>query len=139
MNKDLIIRQLCEDVADLKRRVAAMPVVVSPYQPSQMFLVIDKGNIITPSAQDGIIHVGTQINSVPSAYNPNVTSSFIDGIGRARLVRDGAIDLTNYVLVCSDVRSLWQSSLLQNDAISTTGTAQIAVSGGGFVTVYIPV
>lgn len=136
MNKDLIIRQLCEDVADLKRRVAAMPVVVSPYQPAQMFLGIDRGNTLV-TGQFGIKNVTTVITSVPSAYDPNVTSSFIDGIGRAQLIKDGVIQ-DGYVLVCNDLRSAWRSAFTTGDAVATTGTVNISY-GAGSITAYVPV
>lgn len=137
MNKnDLLIRQLCEDVADLKRRVSAMPVVVSPYQPAQMFLGIDRGNTLV-TGQFGIKHVTTTITSVPSAYDPNVTSSFIDGIGRAQLIKDGVIQ-DGFVLVCNDARSLWRSAFVAGDAVATTGAVLLSY-GAGTVTAYVPV
>ena len=137
MNKnDLLIRQLCEDVADLKRRVAATPVVVSPYQPAQMLLLIDRGNTLV-TGQFGIKHVATVIVSVPSAYDPNVTSTFIDGIGRAKLVKDGVIQ-DGYVLVCNDPRSAWRSAFITDDAVATTGAVSISY-GAGSVTAYVPV
>ena len=137
MNKDLIIRQLCEDVADLKRRVAAMPVVVSPYSaPPPMFLIVDRGNTLV-TGQFGIKHVTTVITSVPSAYDPNVTSAFIDGIGRAKLVKDGVIQ-DGYVLVCNDPRSAWRSAFITDDAVATTGAVYISY-GAGSVLAYVPV
>ena len=137
MNKnDLLIRQLCEDVADLKRRVASMPVVVSPYQPAQMFLGIDRGNTLV-TGQFGIKNVTTVITSVPSAYDPNVATAFIDGIGRAQLIKDGVLQ-DGYVLVCNDLRSAWRSAFITGDAVATTGTVNISY-GAGSITAYVPV
>ena len=133
---DLLIRQLCEDVADLKRRVSAMPVVVSPYQPSQMFLIIDKGNTLD-SGQFGIKRVATVITSVPSAYDPTVTSVFIDGIGRARLVKDAVIQ-DGYVLVCNDARSVWANAFLEGDAVAVSGKVTLS-AGASSVTAFVPV
>ena len=131
MNKDLIIRQLCEDVADLKRRVAAMPVVVSPYQRSVIYLQVDKGNILDDGS-DGIKFSVTLITSIP-AYDPNINTSFITGIGRARAVRDGEIQ-DGYVLVVNDIRSNWASALLTGDPIASSGS--VVISGQ---VCYVPV
>ena len=124
MNKnDLLIRQLCEDVADLKRRVSAMPVVVSPYQQATVYLIIDKGNILDDGS-DGIKLSVTLITGIP-VYDPNVNTSFVDGIGRAQLVKDGEIQ-DGYVLVVNDVRSQWQSALMKLDPIASSGTVVIS-------------
>lgn len=128
MNKDLIIRQLCEDVADLKRRVAAMPVVVSPYLPSQVFMVIDRGNTLD-SGQFGVKYVAGPITNVPLAYDPNVTSTFIDGIGRGTLYRNGVAQ-AGYVLICNDSGGSFRNALLQNDVGWAFGTVILLVGAG---------
>ena len=132
MNKnDLLIRQLCEDVADLRRRVAAMPVVVNTYTEQNMYLIIDQGNTLD-SGQPGIKHLTTLLTSVP-VYDPNVNTSFIDGIGRGRLVRGGAL-ADGYVLVVNDVRSLWAASLIRDDTVAVSSIISI-----GGIPYYLPI
>ena len=132
MNKnDLLIRQLCEDVADLKRRVAAMPVVVSPYTEKNMYLIIDQGNTLD-SGQPGIKHLTTLLTSIP-VYDPNINTSFVDGIGRGRLVRGGVL-ADGYVLVVNDVRSLWAASLIRDDTVAVS--AIVSIGGTPY---YLPI
>jgi hypothetical protein len=103
-----------------------------------MYVIIDKGNTLDGGVgTDGIKHLTTEITSLPSAYDPNVTSTFIDGIGRGTLVKDGLI-MSGYVLVCNDKRSLWAHSLLKDDGAAVSGTALIP-NGSGSSLVYIPV
>ena len=128
---DLLIRQLCEDVADLKRRVAAMPVVVSPYTEQNMYLIIDQGNTLD-SGQPGIKHLTTLLTSIP-VYDPNVNTSFVDGIGRGRVVKNGQL-MEGYVLVCNDVRSLWAATLVRDDTVAVS--ALISVGG---TQAYLPI
>jgi hypothetical protein len=123
MKIDQEIRLLKEQVRALSQRIEQRPVVQTVKPQSIYYLIIDKGNILD-SGQDGIKFSTTLITSMP-AYDPNVTSSFIDGIGRAQLVKDGAIQ-SGYVLVCNDLRSMWSSALLKGDAVATSGTALIA-------------
>jgi hypothetical protein len=131
MNLEQEIRMLKEQVRSLSQRIEQRPVVQTVKIPSQMFLIIDQGNTLD-SGQFGIKHLTTLLTSVP-AYDPNVATSFVDGIGRARLVKDGVLQ-TDYVLVCNDVRSLWAASLLRDDTIAV---AAIILIGG--VTCYLPV
>jgi hypothetical protein len=131
MKIDQEIRLLKEQVRALSQRIEQRPVVQTIKIPSQMFLIIDQGNTLD-SGQPGIKHLTTLLTSI-TAYDPNVTTSFVDGIGRARLVKDGVLQ-TDYVLVCNDVRSLWAASLLRDDTIAVAATTLI--SG---VTVYVPI
>lgn len=136
MNLEQEIRTLRERVRALAQRIEQRPVVQTVKAPSQMFLLIDKGNTLD-SGQFGIKRVATVITSVPSAYDPNATSAFIDGIGRARLVRDAVIQ-DGYVLVCNDARSAWASAFLQDDAVAVSGTVTLS-AGASSVTAYVPV
>ena len=137
MNKnDLLIRQLCEDVADLKRRVAAMPVVVSPYQPGPVYVRVSGGNVLD-NGVSGIKYSASLIASVPSLYDPNVTSSFIDGIGRGQLIKGGVLQ-TGYVLIVNDSRSTWGNAYIvsgSGDILVSSGA--VSISGpGGYVLAY---
>ena len=132
------IAKLQERIDGLERRLSQKPHVILPQNNGQMYVIIDKGNTLDGgSGVDGIKHLTTEITSLPSAYDPNVTSTFINGIGRGTLVRDGVIQ-SGYVLVCNDVRSLWSHSLLQGDGAAVSGTAAIP-NGSGSSLVYIPV
>ena len=127
---------LKEQVRSLSQRIEQRPVVQTVKMPSQMFLIIDRGNTLD-SGQLGIKHLTTLLTSIPSNYDPNVTSSFIDGIGRAQLMKDGVIQ-SGYVLVINDARSLWGCALLTGDPIATTGAVNISY-GAGSVLAYVPV
>ena len=64
-------------------------------------LTIVGGNTLDDAVTDGIVYESTPIATVPSLYDPNVTSTFIDGIGRATLSIDGVAQ-SGYVLVVHD-------------------------------------
>ena len=125
------IKQLRREIEHLRRRMEQRPVLSHVPQSSQRFLIIDQGNTLD-SGQPGIKHLTTLLTSIP-AYDPNVDTSFVDGIGRARLVVDGQLR-SGYVLVCNDVRSLWAATLVRDD---TTVVAATALIGG--VSVYVPI
>jgi hypothetical protein len=134
MKIDQEIRLLKEQVRALSQRIEQRPVVQTvKLQPNQ-FILITGGNVLTGGEQ-GIKFIYPNITSVPSAYDPNVTTSFIDGIGRGRLYRDGVLQ-TDYVLVVNDSRGTFQQALLTGDVLYTTGSVLISAPGGAFVTAY---
>ncbi len=104
-------------------------------------LVIDVGNTLSDATTLGIKFKSSTINTVPSLYDPNVDTSFTDGIGRARLYKNRVIQ-TGYVLVVNDGRSGSQinKALFQNDRCSSLGTTSIPLAADATksVTVYIP-
>lgn len=108
---------------ELSGRIEQRPVVQTIKVKSIYYLIIDKGNVLDDGS-DGIKLSVTLITSIP-VYDPNVNTSFIDGIGRAQLVRDGEI-LDGYVLVVNDVRSQWQSALMKLDPIASSGSVVIS-------------
>ena len=71
---------------------------------SILTLLIDRGNTLSDGVTLGINYSSSEITTVPSAYDPNVTSTFIDGIGRATLYIDGVAQ-SGYVLVVNDTSS----------------------------------
>jgi hypothetical protein len=99
-----------------------------------LLLVIDVGNTLE-TGQDGIVYYEGTLPDVPSAYDPNVTSSFIDGIGRATLYKNGVAQ-DGYVLVVNDNRGSFRNALFENDPTTTGGAVPIPVSGGGSVQAY---
>ena len=131
MNLEQEIRTLREQVRALAQRIEQRPVVQTIKVPQIYYLLIDKGNILDDGS-DGIKFSTTLITSSPE-YDPNAVSSFIDGVGRAKLIVNGETQ-SGYVLVCNDVRSLWASALLKNDPIASSGS--VLISGQQF---YVPV
>lgn len=131
MNLEQEIRTLREQVRALAQRIEQRPVVQTVRIPQVVYLLIDKGNILDDGS-DGVKFSTTLITSSP-IYDPNSVSSFIDGVGRARLVLNGETQ-SGYVLVCNDIRSNWASALLKNDAIASSGA--VLISGQQF---YVPV
>ena len=79
-------------------------------------------------------YAGT-LPSVPSAYDPNVTSTFINGIGRGRLYVNGNL-IAGYVLIVNDNRGSFYNALLQGDVKYAGGPVTIPVTGGGSVQAY---
>ncbi len=136
MDKDRAIKQLRDEVERLKRRLDQRPVLFTgkggtPY----MFVEIEGGNTLD-SGEDGVIFPDTTIASVPSAYDPNVTSSFIDGIGRGTLYINGAAQV-GYVLVVNDDRGVNRNAVLAGEFPYAGSSVSIPVDGGGAVTAYV--
>lgn len=128
------IKALRDELERLRRRVEQRPLLVTgkggtPY----MFVLIEGGNTLD-SGEDGVIFEDTTIASVPSAYDPNVTSTFIDGIGRGTLYVNGAAQ-SGYVLVVNDDRGVNRNAVLAGESPYAGSTVAIPVSGGGGATV----
>lgn len=105
-------------------------------------IYIDRGNTLD-TGELGILYKGSEITSVPSAYNPNVTSSFIDGIGRGTLEINGVLQ-SGYVLVVNDTRSGYGNAFLGNngyvdgpDKPWAFYQVSIPVDGGGAVAAWV--
>lgn len=129
------ITALWREVVTLRRRMERRAIIQQggasmPY----LVLTIDKGNTLE-TGQHGI-KWAADVSSVPSAYDPDVTSSFVDGIGRATLHKNGVAQ-AGYVLVVNDSRGTFGNALLQGDQIFTQGKVAIPVSGGGTVSAYV--
>ncbi len=95
------------------------------------------GNTLS-TGQIGIKYSSSLITSVPSAYDPTVTTSFIDGIGRGTLFINGVSQ--GIVLVVNDTRG----GAVTFDLLGTSDGADVGyagspvsidVSGGGGTTV----
>ncbi len=94
----------------------------------------------------GIKYVDAGVAAVPSAYDPSVTTSFIDGIGRGVLFIDG-VPQAGYVLVVADNRSSIHYALkggvsANGEYVATPTTVSIPVTGTmpvQHVTCYVPV
>lgn len=83
--------------ADLEREVRALRQAQAqrPIKPPKgsssalMTLEIDRGNTLSDAVTLGIKWASPAPTTVPSLYDPTVTSSFVDGIGRATLRING--------------------------------------------------
>lgn len=133
------VDRLREDLQRIRREVSQR--IVKPPKGAAgsvtRRIAIAGGNTLA-TGQDGIKFSSSTIASVPSAYDPTVTSTFIDGIGRGTYYVNGVSQ--GYVLVVNDGRS---GSLVNFDLLGGTDydvgdvatTVSIDVSGGGGTTV----
>ena len=117
--------------ASVPTHIGQSPVSVPPYRT----VLIDGGNTLE-TGQQGVVYVEDPgVETVPSAYDPDVTSSFIDGIGRGTLyVNQVAQD--GYVLVVCDDRGSFRNCLVASDAVWVGDPVSIPVDGGGSVQAY---
>lgn len=137
-----IIRALQREIRAIWQRLEKIDVQWRLPETSTIKIVIDRGNTLD-TAQLGIKYASTLISSVPSAYDANVNTSFIDGIGRGTLYRNG-VQQTGYVLVVNDSRSSFGHALLGDNA-DTDGPDEvwgftavaIPVAGGGTVSAWV--
>lgn len=133
--------QVWEAIKDLRRRVTQRPdPILAPIIVRR--ILIKDGNTLD-TGQDGIKYEGTEITSVPSAYDPNTTSSFIDGIGRGQMEENGVVS-SGYVLVVNDTRSGFGHALLGDNGLEdgpdkpwAFRAVSIPVSGGGTVSAWV--
>ncbi|MBA3588513.1 hypothetical protein [Methylibium sp.] len=88
---------------------------------------VTSGQTLT-SGQTGVKYSSSAIASVPSAYDPAVTSTFIDGIGRGVLYVNGVVQ-TGYVLILNDSTTAIQRALVASDVIAVQDPVSIAVAG----------
>lgn len=122
------IQRLEKQIADLERRLAQRPPVFTVKAGVKIrWVVVDKGNTLETS-QDGVKYVA-DVSSVPSAYDPDVTSSFVDGIGRGTLFVDG-IAQDGYVLIVNDDSGSMRNALVTSDVAWVGEPRAIPVGGG---------
>ena len=120
----------------LRRRLEQRPVLASSKMAPYLFVLIVSGNTLD-SGQSGVVYVESPgVDEVPSAYDPNVTSTFIDGIGRGTLYING-VSTDGYVLVVNDSRGVNQFAVLAGESVFVYRTVEIPVDGGGTVTAYV--
>ena len=130
------IKQLQDQVEVLRRRMEQRPVLASSKSvPGYKYVLIDGGNTLE-TGQDGVIYVEPPgVEEVPSAYDPNATSTFIDGIGRGTLYINGVAQ-SGYVLVVCDDRGSFRNCLVESDVVWVGDAVSIPVDGGGTVSAY---
>lgn len=135
--------EMVRRVAKLEQELAQRPLRGGGGSSTPVFsLVIVGGNTLSDGSTLGIKKVSSAITSVPSAYDPTITSAFIDGIGRAQLWINGAVQ-SSFVLVVHDSRTSFGEALFSSETVlASPTTASIPVAGdpnGATVTCYIPV
>jgi hypothetical protein len=131
---DLATKLREERLAYLERQFALVPAWVSVG--GQSFLTIETigGNILA-TGETGVKWAA--VSSVPSQYDPQVDTSFCDGIGVGYLKMNGAyIDLPagghRKVLIVNDSSGGFSTrALLAGDTFRTVCSKQISVAGGG--------
>jgi hypothetical protein len=122
-------------IADLERQIRKLreELTQRPFKPPKgsptilRTVIIDQGNTLA-TGQSGCKYSSSAITSVPSAYDPSVTTSFIDGICRGTLYENG-VSTGNYVLVLNDSTASVQRALVQNDVVAVQAAVSIPVAG----------
>ena len=127
------IRQLWKEIGIVRQVLERINVQWRMPMPAYYFVTIDGGNTLD-SGQSGVIYVEGEIPSVPSAYDPNVTSTFIDGIGRGKLYINGAAQ-DGYVLVVNDDRGINRNAVLAGENPYTGSFVMIPVAASSVTVV----
>lgn len=128
------IRELRQKIEQLKRQLDQRPVFINPSStPKYRTVWVDRGNTLD-TGQLGVLYEAN-VNTVPSEYDPDATSSFVSGIGRGTLYINGVAQ-DGYVLIVNDNRGSFRNALIQGDVIFAGGPVNIPVTGGGSVLAY---
>lgn len=94
------------------------------------------GNVLTADPFIGILFSETEITELPTAYDPDVDTSFIDGIGRGWLYKNGVLQ-PKRVLILNDPRGGSGAAFILDDGYLSGVPIRIPVAGGGSEAVYI--
>lgn len=132
---DFLRREIGKIKAELAKRA-----IRQPYGGAAKLLTITiTGGNTLATGQAGVKYSSSTITTVPSAYDPNVTSSFIDGIGRGTLRINGTLQ-TGFYLVVNDTNSPFTRALVQNDVVAVYNTVSIPLASDPdtTVTAYVP-
>lgn len=130
MSRYTDLRQISDNLLHLSARLDQRPVIRTSRPGTQRAWVkIVGGNTLDENGQAGIEAV--QVASVPTAYDPTVTSSFIDGIGRGTLTLDG-VTQADYVLINNRTVDV----LIADDKITCGTVIYMPVDAGGHVMVW---
>ena len=125
--------QLRAEVRALSARLDQRPLQTAGKRP-YTYVQIVSGNILS-SGGVGVLYEDPFVTSVPSAYDPNVTSSFVDGIGRGTLFIN-AVAQAGYVLVVNDNRGSFRNAVTIFDVVWVGDPVLIDVDGGGTIQAY---
>jgi hypothetical protein len=102
---------------------------------AQLKVVVIVGGNTLVTSQTGISYSSTPITDVPSAYDPDVTSSFIDGVGRGTLYIDGVAQTSKVLIVNDGGSGAVDFALLTSDRIVVAEPRTLTVAGNPLVTV----
>jgi hypothetical protein len=139
-------RRFADLEAEVRRlRQAQAQRVVKPPKGSAssalLTLEIDRGNTLSDGVTLGIKWASPAPTTVPSLYDPTVTSSFVDGIGRATLRSNGTSLGLVLVAHYTGNGSPLTLSLFQNQVVLTstaTLTLPLVSDATQSVTLYVP-
>ncbi len=107
MNATDEIKSLRREIRSLRDDIAQRAIKIpAPRIGAIMYLTIVGGNTLSDGTTLGIkLKTGLGgVATVPSLYDPNVTTAFVDGIGRATLTINN-VTQSGYVLVVNDQES----------------------------------
>lgn len=139
------IDALWREIRRLQQALAQRPLRVVASGTSRTFRITITGGNTLATGQAGIKFSSSAITNVPTAYDPSVDTSFIDGIGRGTLFINGVSQ--GFVLVCNDgsngsaVNFDLQGVVGDADVINVTSATKSLTVGGDpntTVTAYVP-
>lgn len=130
------------DLTEIRRRITMRPEVIPGVPVVVRRIYIDQGNTLD-TGEKGIKYEGSEITEVPTAYDPDSDTSFIDGIGRGQLEINGVLQ-SGYVLVVNDIRSGYGNAFLGDNGYEDGPdkpwafyAVSIPVDGGGSVSAWV--
>lgn len=135
MSDRLEVQHLRKQILDLRQQIAMRPVGV-PMRPQtvwQAYVQIINGQLI--SSIIPVIQYAAGPLTLPTAYDPNTTTSYIAGIGNGYMYNAQGVQLTNKVLVLHNFAAM-TDPLMAGDTFRVGPAIQVSVSGGGNVAAY---
>lgn len=133
MSRSSEIMALQRRVAELSRRLDNRPILGYQAPQSKYSIVRIVYGQTLGTGQTGIKYSTTPITSVPSAYNADTDTSFIDGIGSGQMYQEN-IGKGNVILL-NDTTSVIGRVLLAGDWVSVLGPVDMPAPGGN-ISVY---
>lgn len=133
---DRRIADLEREVKKLRQALAQRPIKPPKGAASAQLqtVAIIGGNTLT-TGQDGIKYSSSTISNVPSAYDPDVDTSFIDGVGRGTLYIDGVAQANRVLIVNDPVGGAINFALLNGDTVVVVAARTLTVGGDPNVTI----
>ena len=142
MISDREFRWLTAEVRALRQELTQRPLRGGGGGSSALYtLDIDRGNTLSDGSTLGIKWASPAPTTVPSLYDPTVTSSFVDGIGRATLringVSQGLVLVAHYTGNGSPLTLALRQGLV---VVSSPATVSLPLLGDPTqsVTLYVP-
>jgi hypothetical protein len=138
------IQKLWRAVERLRQDVLLRPLKSGGGSASKVYTIrILGGNTLSDGSTPGIKFSSSAITSVPSAYDPDVDTSFIDGIGRGILFINGTQQSGNVLIVHHSTGGSGLTLAIpeSNVVLTNTATVSIPVAGdpnGATVSCYVP-